>query len=253
MKSPSLLITTLLVSLTLTSCGLFRFRHAPRPTPTNLRSLELHFVSYDGEGSSYTIRTDRMQGYRSFSKSTTVRIPVQPVGDTLRVLMPWGHELVKEAIPPDASGVVLLVDPMCEQLAFVRPGDDAEVVYARASELLEAKPMMVQHFPRVEGCTEVEGNEQQFDCFQRVVVRIFSQNFMHPSWDQTEERVRLLVHLRVDSEGQHHLESIDGATFPGLEEEVRRVLTLIPPTLPGRHRGRAVPVQYNLPLVLDPQ
>ncbi len=250
MRRCILLVLGVLVALSVSSCGLFR-KKARQQEKRTLRTIELRFRSDDREENAYTIRTAGMKEALSLSESSVKLIQVfAKGGDTLSVIMPWGYTLLKEAIPADATGVVVVVNTLQERLAFARGKESIDTVYARVVKALQSEPYPLEDFPRVPGCLEVEDPMRQRRCFQRVLGRIISRHFDTEVVSHQGDRVRLMVEAEVDSTGHHRLLGVGGAFSSEVVDEVKRVLGFFPVAEPVMHRGRAVSVRYTLPIVV---
>jgi outer membrane biosynthesis protein TonB len=107
--------------------------------------------------------------------------------------------------------------------------------------------------PVFKGC-ENEDKEEQRKCTSEKVQKYVQKNFDTNLASNLGlvGRQRISTMFKINKQG----EIVDikvRAPHPALEEETKRVISLIPKLIPGKHKGQAVKVSYALPIVFQVQ
>lgn len=119
-------------------------------------------------------------------------------------------------------------------------------------EVIEDVPFtLIEEAPVFPGC---KGNKQELKkCFSRKVQRHYARKFnadLPNELGMSSGRKRILMQFLIDAEG--NITDIKSkAPHPRLQQEVIRVLKLLPKMKPGKQRGRKVPVRYSFRVRLD--
>lgn len=129
---------------------------------------------------------------------------------------------------PEIMGDVIAPDPIDEIMGEVilMPVDSTDVY------------TIVEHMPQFKG-----GDEAMF--------QFISKNLEYPSWEE-KEHIEGIVYVRfiIDTEGNciepQILKTVNGSK--NFNTAVLELITKMPKWKPGMQRGRAVQVQYNLPI-----
>lgn len=119
-------------------------------------------------------------------------------------------------------------------------------------EIIEDVPFtMIEEAPVFPGC---KGNKDQLKkCFSKKVQRHYSRKFdadLPNELGIAPGRKRILMQFLIDENG-NITEIKSKAPHPRLQKEVERVLKLLPKMIPGKQRGRKVPVRYSFRVRLD--
>ncbi len=107
----------------------------------------------------------------------------------------------------------------------------------------------VEDMPRYKGCEGIKDNDAAFECFQKEVGKFLGKNINYPQ-KAKEANVEGVVYVNfvVDQTGKvADVKLLRGIGF-GCDEEATRVVKLLPQFTPGKQRGRAVKVSFNLPI-----
>ncbi len=126
-----------------------------------------------------------------------------------------------------------------------------EVTEDDSSEDVEVPFSVVEQVPIYPGCEERD-NEKQRKCTSDAINKFVQRKFNTAIAEEVgfNGRVRINVIFRINKNGD--VVSIQSrANHPRLEEEVKRVLALIPKMRPGKQRGFAVTVPYSLPIIFQ--
>lgn len=107
---------------------------------------------------------------------------------------------------------------------------------------------VVEEPPRFPGCEEMEGEELEACAMKAMLVHIY-KGIKYPEEARTQGLEGIVVaRFVVDEEGNLIDREIVRPIGGGCEEEVLRVINTMPQWVPGKHRGKAVKVQFTLPV-----
>ena len=108
---------------------------------------------------------------------------------------------------------------------------------------------VVEEMPRFPGCENEATKAAKEKCAQEAMMRYLYSNIMYPK-EAREKGVEglVIVQFIVEKEGSiSNVKTIRGIGA-GCDEESVRVVDSMPDFIPGKQRGKAVAVQYNLPV-----
>lgn len=114
-------------------------------------------------------------------------------------------------------------------------------------------PLMVsaqkEQLPVFKGCKKTRSQEKVMECFQQEFAKFFEKNFVYPS-DAENNNIEGTVYaaFTISRSGKVENIKITKGVYPSIDEEVIRVLNLLPDFIPGTQKGVNVPVTYNIPL-----
>ena len=121
--------------------------------------------------------------------------------------------------------------------------DEIEIV----TETEEVSFMAIDKAPTFPGC---EPGDK--DCFSKMVQKHFSSNFdanMPKTLGLKPGRKRVFIAFKIDKEG-NIVDVKARAPHKKIEEEVIKVMNLLPKVTPGEQEGKAVAVKYSIPFTL---
>lgn len=123
-----------------------------------------------------------------------------------------------------------------------------EIVVVEEEEVLEVPFAIIENVPVYPGCDKSITNEAQKECFQAKVMEHVRNNFTYPQAAvDLGIQGRVYVQFVIDASG-----NITNIATRGphayLEKEAHRIISKLPPMTPGKQRGRAVKVPYNMPI-----
>lgn len=133
-----------------------------------------------------------------------------------------------------------------EEIAKV---EDVVVVEAPEEEM-EVPFAVIENAPVFPGCEKERNNEAKKKCMADKISQFVSKRFNAELASEygLSGKQRINVTFKVDKSG--NITSVMArAPHPGLEKEAQRVVGLLPKMEPGKQRGKAVTVQYALPIV----
>ncbi|MCF1420334.1 energy transducer TonB [Mangrovimonas futianensis] len=122
-----------------------------------------------------------------------------------------------------------------------------EVEVEEVEEEIDVPFAIVESVPIFPGC-EGKSNQDLRACFQSGVLGHVKKNFKYPEVAlQLGMHGRVMVSFTVDRDG--HVSAIK-TRGPDkiLEEEARRIISLLPAMEPGKQRGKPVKVTFGLPI-----
>lgn len=100
-------------------------------------------------------------------------------------------------------------------------------------------------FPECQNLSKKDQMECVRDVFQRIVNRSFNTDAIQRN--TSDNNLRIFTSFTIDTIG--NITKINSRpAFPGIQEEVERVLGLVPRLSPGKQRGIAVNTLYSLPI-----
>jgi beta-lactamase regulating signal transducer with metallopeptidase domain len=111
---------------------------------------------------------------------------------------------------------------------------------------------IVETAPVHPDCVSISEDEIRRKCTSNAVNKMVNKNFNTDLANTLglEGVNRIFVSFHISKQGDvDHIKV--RAKHPNLEEEAKRVITLLPKFIPGRHDGEAVDVPYSLPIVFQ--
>ena len=126
--------------------------------------------------------------------------------------------------------------------------DDVEV--AELEEEISVPFSVIENVPIFPGCENLTDNEERKACFQDKVQEHIIREFKYPPVAiELGIQGRVYVQFVIDTQG--HITNVrTRGPDVGLEQEAARIMASLPQMTPGKQRGRAVRVPYNIPVIL---
>lgn len=108
---------------------------------------------------------------------------------------------------------------------------------------------VVEKMPKFPGCAEIEDEEEQKFCAQRKMLEFIYSNIRYPK-DARDKNIEGMAIIRfvIDKDGSISDVTTVRGVSQSIEAESRRVVNAMPKWEPGYQRGKAVKVQFNLPV-----
>ncbi|WP_411767266.1 M56 family metallopeptidase [Winogradskyella sp. A3E31] len=132
-------------------------------------------------------------------------------------------------------------------------GND-DVVLEEVSESIEVPFSVIENPPTFKECETSESAKERRDCLSSGISKFVNKNF---NTDLAKElglsgRQRISVFFKVGKDGNIH--SIGArAPHPDIEDEAKRVISLLPQLVPGTQKGKVATVPYSLPILFQVQ
>jgi len=107
-------------------------------------------------------------------------------------------------------------------------------------------------YPEFEACENVDFSRQS-QCFNQTLIDYIISSFNEPDIVQAESyRGQLTIIFEVDESGEFQLIYLDAA-YEELKKEIQRVFKLLPKIKPAMYNGRAIHMQFKMPLQIPIQ
>lgn len=202
--------------------------------------------------------------FKSYDKSA-IDIGLLDLGDEIEEEIPITEQIITPPPPPPPPAApeeieVVDDDEEVEETVIESTETDMEteivkvedVVVAEVEEDIEVPFAVIENVPVFPGCENKKGNEAKKQCMSEKITQFVNKNFNTELAGDLglSGRQRINVMFKIDKNGE-----ITGvgarAPHPGLEREAQRVISKLPKMEPGKQRGKAVTVQYSLPIIFQ--
>ena len=112
----------------------------------------------------------------------------------------------------------------------------------------------IDQVPTFTECESLADNAERKKCFSNTINKFVAKNFDTGLANTlgVNGKQRIFVSFKIDENGIVS-EIRARAPHPGLEDEAKRVISLLPQFIPGKHNGKTVTVPYSLPIVFNIQ
>lgn len=206
----------------------------------------------------------RLLELKVYDKPQSDGLSVVEVMDNIDEAVPMTQQLntPPPPPPPSAPDVIEIVDDVDEveetviestessQEKFVEDAvvqiDDIQV--AEEEEEVEVPFSVIEHVPVYPGCEKYASEKDRFKCFNDKVLEHIKQNLIYP---QTAQDMgisgRVSITFNIDNKGRVADIQKRGPDRM-LEAEAERIIKLLPQMKPGTQRGKAVKVNYGIPI-----
>jgi TonB family protein len=117
------------------------------------------------------------------------------------------------------------------------------------TETEEMAFVAIDQIPIFEGCEDVS-KEENLKCFNTKMADHIKANFTYPVEAAANNiQGRVSIQFTIDNDGKV-VDILTRGPQNGvlLEAEAKRIILLLPPFTPGKHKGKSVKVKYGLPL-----
>lgn len=112
---------------------------------------------------------------------------------------------------------------------------------------------VVEQMPRFPGCEDIAGTDKEKQaCAEKIMLKFIYDNIRYPNMAR-ENGVEgtVVAQFVVDTDGKIVDLKIVRDIGGQCGEEVLRIVKMMPDWIPGKQRGRAVKVQFNLPVKFE--
>lgn len=109
---------------------------------------------------------------------------------------------------------------------------------------------IVEQMPRFPGCEDLEGDDKaKKACADQKLLRFIYDNIKYPSFarENNAEGMVVMSFTVMEDGSVADIHAVRGVCEP-LEKECFRIISVMPIWTPGRQKGKAVRVKYNLPI-----
>jgi len=158
--------------------------------------------------------------------------------------------------PPQQTTVIEIVDDEEEieeelEIEDIELDEDTEIeiIEEVEEELEEDIPfMVVENMPALGDCKSMRGDERH-TCTQMEIIRYVSSNTKYPPIAKDAGiQGTVFVYFVVGKDGKVRDVKVLREVDPRLDKEAVRVVESLPDFEPGEQRGKAVSVQYTIPV-----
>lgn len=202
--------------------------------------------------------------FKTYDKSA-IDIGLLDLGDEIEEEIPITEQLITPPPPPPppvAPEEIEVVDDEeeIEETVIESTETDMEteivevedVVVAEVEEDIEVPFAVIENVPVFPGCENQKGNNAKKQCMSEKITQFVNKNFNTELAGDLglSGRQRINVLFKIDKNGK--IVGVQArAPHPGLEKEAQRVIGKLPDMQPGKQRGKAVTVQYSLPIIFQ--
>lgn len=178
-----------------------------------------------------------------------IKTPPPPIEKTAQPVMP--DKIIKVEDQEDVVETVIESTETDENEAIIVDVDKDINSVDEDEEIVEDVPfLIIEKVPIFPGCTG--GNNELRACFSEKVSKFVSKKFnseLASDLGLSQGSIqKIFVVFKIDKNGD--VADIKArAPHKMLQEEVIRVVKLLPKMTPGKQRGKAVGVKYGLPIV----
>lgn len=158
--------------------------------------------------------------------------------------------------PPQQTTIIEIVDDEEEIEEELEVDDmeidedtEIEVIDEVEEEVEDDTPfMIVENMPALGDCKKMRGDERH-QCTQMEIIKYVSQNTKYPPIAKDAGiQGTVFVYFVVDKKGKVTDAKVLRPVDPRLDKEALRVIESLPEFEPGEQRGKAVSVQYTIPV-----
>lgn len=110
---------------------------------------------------------------------------------------------------------------------------------------------VVETAPRFEGCAE-EAEADAHACSNKNLITFLSEKVVYPKKAKNKGiQGKVIVSFVIEKDGSVSTTKVLRGVHKSLDNEARRVVNEMPKWTPGTQRGKAVRVQYTLPIIFS--
>lgn len=157
--------------------------------------------------------------------------------------------------PPQQTTIIEIVDDE-EEIEEELEVEDLELDENTEIEIVEFEEevvddtpfMIVENMPALGDCKNLRGDERH-QCTQMEIIKYVSKNTKYPPIAKDANiQGTVFVYFVVDKNGDVTDAKVLREVDPRLDKEALRVINTLPKFVPGEQRGKAVSVQYTIPV-----
>jgi len=158
--------------------------------------------------------------------------------------------------PPPATTVIEIVEDeeeieeelVVEDLDLDENTEIVEIEYEEEEVVDDTPFMVVENMPALGECKELRGDERN-QCTQLEIIKFIQKNTKYPPIAKDAGiQGTVFVYFVVDRDGKVKDAKVLRPVDSRLDKEALRVVNSLPTFEPGKQRGKAVNVQYTIPV-----
>lgn len=175
--------------------------------------------------------------------------PEPPMEKTYRN-MPQPPTTVVAALDPTDPITDPIFDPIIEPTPYTGPADfDTLPTIGSFEPEVILSVVAVQHKPIFKGCEVLLLESERFECLNESLMRFVGKNYKFPRDAQSlRYGGRIFVSFIIEKDGSVSHVAIEKGVYESLDQEAMRVIKSLPKFEPAKQNGKAVRVQYVLPI-----
>lgn len=109
--------------------------------------------------------------------------------------------------------------------------------------------IVIEQNPMFEACKELPSEAERMSCFKSHLDKHVMENLIYPEEAYKKGiQGRVIVNLKIEKSGIVSVVQTKGED-PLLKAEARRIFEALPKLIPGKQRGKPVPVTYFYPVI----
>lgn len=182
---------------------------------------------------------------------------METIDDELEIEAPQTEQVKPPPPPPPPPEIQVVEDdeiledePEIEDIEI----EDDDII--EVPDVIEAEPeakepeifLIVEDMPKFKGCEGKTGDEANL-CTQQAISNFIVQNNVYPPMAlENDIEGKVFVRFVVNSKGEVSDVSIAKSVDPMLDKAALTVIKKMPGFTPGKQRGKAVSVQYIVPI-----
>jgi protein TonB len=144
--------------------------------------------------------------------------------------------------PPPEEIIIVEDDEEIEEVEIEDTESDEDVEIIEEEETTDEVFMIVEDMPRFKGCNDDA-------CTQQEIMKYIGYNTKYPAIAKENNITgKVYISFVVDKTGKVTSVKVLRGVDKYLDKEAIRVVSTMPTFKPGRQRGKAVKVQYNVPI-----
>lgn len=151
---------------------------------------------------------------------------------------------------------LLLVFAISAKDAMAKTDLDQSPAFSSTQDTIPNKPTsveeifhLVEEMPRFYGCEEITDKSERKACADKNMLMYVYKNIKYPATARNSNiQGTVVVNFIIEKDGSVSTPKIIRSIGGGCDEEVLRIVNEMPDFIPGKQRGKAVRVNYNLPV-----
>lgn len=209
--------------------------------------------------------TWQLMEWKSYDKALSTDDLIE-VSESLEEIIPITEPLEPPPPPPPtqaAAVVIIQVDDEADieetLIESTETDENQEIAEIEEieevvieEEIINVPFAVIENVPIFPGCENLSNNQERRSCMSQKVQEFVQRKFNTDLASELglEGRQRIHVQFKIDRTGKV-VDVRARAPHPRLEKEAIDVVSSLPDMVPGMQRGKAVGVQYALPIIFD--
>ena len=149
------------------------------------------------------------------------------------------------------DGSSLAIDKVLDITDISKSRIETDLIEINQESKADKKPMIFSEIdfpPRFQGCEELNDKIEIVSCFHLMIQEHIKDYFKYPKVAEEMGIQGQVLTMFTINEGGYVQEILTRAPDNLLENEAKRILSLIPKMIPAKHNGKSVKVNYSIPI-----